>query len=54
LLSRQIPPLIGGVSVFGVIVLLAGVALGIPLLRNIGKSGGLGQKWLAQPKEKRR
>ena len=44
LLSRQVPPTIGGVSILGVLGLVCTVALGRRLLKAVKKSGGLSQK----------
>jgi len=44
LLSRDSPPLIGGVSVFGAGGCLLALALGIRLLRAINKSGHLDRR----------
>jgi ubiquinone biosynthesis protein len=44
LLSRQVPPTIGGVSILGTIGLLLSLALGFRLVRAIRKSGGLSDR----------
>jgi ubiquinone biosynthesis protein len=44
LMSGQIPPLVKGISVPGLVAFLASMVLGMSLLRNIAKSGGLGKR----------
>jgi ubiquinone biosynthesis protein len=44
LLSRQVPPTIGGVSVLGAVGLIFTFVLGLRLVRAVKKSGGLSKK----------